>query len=781
MTALRFALVTACSAACLGVAYLTPSLIGNLYVAPIVPATPAKPPSSPQVDAASPFTRPTPERLLAVRAGKLPPDIGSFLYGEQFRERPSDQLPRGPQTAIAALAHNVHVPSADNGESAVNVVTPQVHATLAPFGLLAYADTADSLRNDGNPILAAPPAILVDDTGVREAIAAYRSGDFTAAEAAASKTTNPVARAAVDWAAVRLQPRLDRIKGFLVANPDWPAAGVLRRRAEEAVYSDRRPARQVRDFFTPRKPDTPLGKLALARALLNEGATDEANAIIRQVWRESDLNATLETSIRKEFPEALTKADHKYRSDRFAIKESTAASLRAAGYAGADILALAKARESLNEKQIAALSADLKKDQTLLFARIQKLRRDNKFAEAVTLMLSAPRDPVQVISGDEWWIERRLIARKALDLGDAKSAYRIAADHAAASREYRIEAEFHAGWIALRFLKDAVQAQQHFAACAKFAETPISIARAAYWQGRAAEALGHGEEAIVAYETASSHPTAYYGQLARARLGRNDLEIRQPARIAKADDRALAVRVVELLEALDQKDLARPLALEAARNLTDEAQIAALAEVLIKARDAGTTLSIGKIASQRGFTLDEPAFPTFGIPSFEPLARSAEKPMVYAIARQESAFAPTALSTAGAKGLMQMLTSTARTTAQRAGVPFDEARLINDPAFNAQLGAAHLADLLGEYRNSHILTFAAYNAGGKRVREWINAYGDPRNPDVDPVDWIERIPINETRNYVQRIVENLEMYRIRLGEAQHLAIDKTLRHAEARR
>ena len=206
-----------------------------------------------------------------------------------------------------------------------------------------------------------------------------------------------------------------------------------------------------------------------------------------------------------------------------------------------------------------------------------------------------------------------------------------------------------------------------------------------------------------------------------------------------------------------------------------------MAEVLTRAGNAGVTLSVGKIASQRGFALDEPAFPTFGIPNYEPLVRSVEKPLVYAIARQESAFTTQALSTAGAKGLMQMLTSTARSTAQRAGVTFDEGRLINDPAFNAQLGSAHLADLLGEYRNSHILTFAAYNAGGKRVREWINAYGDPRDPNVDPVDWIERIPISETRNYVQRIVENLQMYRVRMGERSDFAIEHTLRHATARR
>ena len=209
---------------------------------------------------------------------------------------------------------------------------------------------------------------------------------------------------------------------------------------------------------------------------------------------------------------------------------------------------------------------------------------------------------------------------------------------------------------------------------------------------------------------------------------------------------------------------------------------AALADVTRRGDDARATLIVGKLASQRGVALDDIAFPTFGVPTFTPLARSAELPIVYSIARQESAFQGNALSHAGAKGLMQMMTPTARRTAQRAGVDFDESRLLGDVAFNAQLGAAHLADLMDDYNKSLILTFAAYNAGGKRVREWIAAYGDPRKDGVDPIDWVERIPITETRNYVQRVVENLGMYRVRLNSATPMPrpVDTDLRAREAR-
>jgi soluble lytic murein transglycosylase len=192
--------------------------------------------------------------------------------------------------------------------------------------------------------------------------------------------------------------------------------------------------------------------------------------------------------------------------------------------------------------------------------------------------------------------------------------------------------------------------------------------------------------------------------------------------------------------------------------------MAALTAVAERRRDARVSLTLGKLASYRGFTIDDAAFPAFGIPAFTALPGSASRSIVYAIARQESAFDPKAVSSAGAMGLMQMIESTARQTARQTGLGFDVKRMIAEPAFNARLGAAHLGLLLGEHKGSYILTFAAYNAGGKRVKEWIDAYGDPRRKDVDPVDWVERNPITETRNYVQRVMENLVVYRAKFDD-----------------
>ncbi len=649
---------------------------------------------------------------------------------------------------------------------------------------LAYAKM-DSLKGVDSDATLPPsqPTLAIPPTGVAEAIAFYRSGDIASGDVAAQQVDDPLAQITLEWAALRLQPGatgIQRIARFLASHPDWPDAGALRQRAEELLWTTKRSPDEVAAFLNGRDPETPPGWLAQARSLMARGEVDKAAGIASRIWREADLYPAYETTVLKEFGDFLTWTDHKYRSDRFFYKDNTSASLRAASLAGPDVEALAHARENAAEKPLGALTPELKNDPTAIYAQIQKLIRDNHIPEAANLMNAAPRDATALINSDEWWSLRRQLARKLLDIGDAKTAYQISAEHSAVANDLRIEAEFHAGWIALRFLANPALAETHFAKAAPLANTPISIARIAYWRGRAAEAAGGRQAANEFYEAAGRHSTAFYGQLALSRLGRDRLPIRLPSRVATSEERDPTIRAVALLESINARDLATPLALNFIRANADEAQIAALGAVLMEARDARLALGAGKLASQRGFPLDELAYPTFGVPNFEPLTGSAPKALVYAIARQESAFDSRAISSAGARGLMQMMPATARRTASHKSLEYNEARLIDDPAFNAKLGAAHLGELATEQRGSNILMFAAYNAGGRRVKEWIAAHGDPRNPAVDPVDWIELIPIAETRNYVQRIAENLEIYRALLDGATKLAIEATLREPPAR-
>src|SRR5580704_5087539 len=614
-----------------------------------------------------------------------------------------------------------------------------------------------------------------DLTGLAEAIAFYKAGDLARGDIAAATAKDKIVKTALEWIALRSFPRetgFERLQAFMQAHPVWPALDWLKKRSEEALFGDRKSGALIKTFFSGADPETPAGKLALARVLIDDGKTSEAAALVRAVWREADLNPQLEAKVKTDFNTYLSRADHRFRADRLLYKEQIAGAFRAAALAGPDVLALAKARaavikEAPSDKLLAAVPLALRTDPGFLFAQIHKLRHADKIRAAADIMLAAPRDPSRLVDGDEWWVERRLLARKLLDQNDPTTAYKLCSEHSAVSHEMRIEAEFTAGWIALRFLHDPARAAGHFDAIAKLAETPMSRARAAYWQGRTAEATSSDDATTTArtfYEQAAVHQTTYYGQLARAKLGLITLPIRSISNEAKGENREDAIKVIELLYAAGEKDLAAPLVIEAARHLADETQVAALASLVAKQRDAHLSLNFGKIVSQRGMPIDELAFPNYGVPPFEPLQNSAASAVVYSFARQESAFEPFAVSSAGAKGLMQMILSTAKRTADHAGVAFDPKRLLNDAAFNAQLAARHLGELLAEQKGSYILTFAAYNAGGKRVKEWIDAYGDPRKPGVDPIDWVERIPFTETRNYVQRVIENLSVYRVRLGD-----------------
>ena len=615
-----------------------------------------------------------------------------------------------------------------------------------------------------------------DASLLRQAIGAYRRNDLAGGDAAARGLTNPVARLTAEWTAIRLDSHLvglARLDAFGQAHPDWPALGWVGRRAEEAVAATRDPALiEARLGAVP--PKTVAGRLALAGAERALGHADAAARLAHGLWRDDDLSPWQEGTLAHDFADVIDREDHRVRAERFLYKEKIAAGLKEAALAGPDVVALAKARaavvanSTLAEVTLAAVPKPLQSDPLTIFSRAQRLRRLGHAEEAADLILSAPRD-ARAIDGDEWWTERRIVLRKLLDLGDPKKALALCADIGEAGAASRIEAAFHAGWIALRFLQDPKAAAPQFDTIARLAETPISKSRAAYWQGRTAEALGQGDEAQRHYGDAARYSITFYGQLAAARLGQTTLELHE-APAATGDARSEAVRVADYLYALGERDIALPLALDNGKAEPSDAQVGALGDVLERNRDARATLMIGKAATQRGLAADDAAFPTFGIPNFAPLPKSADLAVVYAIARQESEFDQRSLSSAGAKGLMQMISSTARTTANRAGVAYDDGRLSSDPAFNAQLGAAHLGTLLDEQGGSFILTFAAYNAGGRAVHDWIAAYGDPRRPGIDIVDWIERIPYSETRNYVQRVMENLQVYRAKLGRPTMLLV-----------
>jgi soluble lytic murein transglycosylase len=216
-----------------------------------------------------------------------------------------------------------------------------------------------------------------------------------------------------------------------------------------------------------------------------------------------------------------------------------------------------------------------------------------------------------------------------------------------------------------------------------------------------------------------------------------------------------------MLYAVGERDVVVSLAVDLAENCRDVATLAALGELTFRRNDARAMLELGKTALGRGLAVDHYAFPTIGIPQHTPIAPDVDRTVIYSVARTESAFDQRDKSSANAVGLMQVTPEAARDTAKRFGVAYDWDRMVSDPVYNTQMGAAELSALLKEYSGSHIMTFAGYNAGRGRVRDWVKQFGDPRDPKVDAVDWVERIPFAETRNYVQRVMENLQVYRAR--------------------
>ena len=339
-----------------------------------------------------------------------------------------------------------------------------------------------------------------------------------------------------------------------------------------------------------------------------------------------------------------------------------------------------------------------------------------------------------------------------------------------------------AGWIALRFLNDPATAAAHFARIQDASSHPTSLARSHYWLGRAAEAAHRPDQARAEYQAAARSSAAYYGQLARARLGLATLALAGPP--VTPDKRASVerlelVRALEILYALNERSLVIPLMADLGNKLDDVGALSALGELSERHQDARGMLQLGKAALARGLPLDYYAFPTVGVPRYSPIGPAIDSALLFAIIRQESAFNPADLSSANAMGLMQVTPIAARDTCKRFSCTYDVKRLKNDTLYNLQVGAAEVGGALQDYRGNHILAFAAYNAGRGRVREWIERFGDPRDPKVDPVDWVERIPFMETRNYVQRVMENLQVYRKLFGGNAPLTIETDLRHSVA--
>ncbi|MBL8582973.1 MAG: lytic transglycosylase domain-containing protein [Rhizobiaceae bacterium] len=562
----------------------------------------------------------------------------------------------------------------------------------------------------------------------------------------------------------------------LAALRGWPGADALRRNQERALARESPAPSDAVAAFAERAPVTLEGVRLLARAELALGNTDGARAVVTPFWRTEKLEAADEAGFLAEFGDLIAPADHRFRMERMLYAERVRSAERVAARAGAEALAKAWAAVLRNDRNAGSLLDAVPETQRsagYFFALAKYDRLKNQLPEAAAAMLKAPSDPAALVDPDAWWIERRVLSRKLVDAGDDRTAYAVAAAHAAESPVNAADAEFHAGWYALRGLRDAKAASLHFSRIAEIAGTPISLSRAYYWLGRAADAGGSGKAADY-YEKAAAFPTTFYGQIAAQKIGRREIGLASP--VASDAEKATfnrreAVHAIRRLEMTGYERYAEALYRDLALQLTSPGEMALLVAMAEQRGNHFLALRVAKLAASRGVDVGSLAHPVGAIPPTAEISATG-RALAYAVARQESEFNVAAISRAGARGLLQLLPGTAKDVARRAGLPYSEQRLTTDAGYNATLGAAFLGEQLDRFNGSYVLTFAGYNAGPRRALEWVKRYGDPRGKDVDAVvDWIESIPFSETRSYVQRVMENYQVYKMRLAGSFDIAAD----------
>ena len=616
-----------------------------------------------------------------------------------------------------------------------------------------------------------------DKTAAGKALIASKNAKWGTFRKHQKTIRSPILKKALSWylfSAPNSGASFTEISRFLEKNGHWPQRGQLQIRAEE-VMPHSLPVSEIFMWFENRVPRTPNGTARLAAGHLKQGNTEKATKLIKEIWVHGNFGAQQERQFYRQFRRYMTRENHIERLDRLLWAGKYYPVRRMYRRIHRDYRALAEARLTLRrfrggvDRAISKVPERLKSDPGLMYERLRWRRKKGKNEFARELLAEPPQD-----LGDplRWWRERAIVARRALRAGHVSEAYTLSKNHGLGKdhRSGLISAEWLAGWIALRFLGDRDDKEAsyaHFVTAYRHATYPISRSRNAYWAGRAAEARGDMTKAHTWFRRAFFHQTTFYGQLAAARLPPGERFKLPPApdidqEKVKSFNKNELVRVVRALGKSGLQDLMQPFIHQLNRQGDEISWRAKVADLASEVGRPDLAIGAAKETLRAGFHLIEAGYPLLR----HKLRPEIEAALVHAIIRQESAFNLRAISNAGARGLMQLMPGTASRVAKKNRLPYVRKKLTEDRAYNLQIGQAYVAELLQEFDNSYILTLAAYNAGPARVRRWIKASGDPRDPKVDPIDWIELIPFNETRNYVQRVIENLHVYRHRMTETE---------------
>lgn len=599
-------------------------------------------------------------------------------------------------------------------------------------------------------------------------------GEYAQAYAMARGFSNPLERRAVQWAAIyygKGEIDAQSVQRFAQDAPDLMSSGLFRTRLEQALLDTQPSANDVISLLGGQMPNTIDAQILLGNAYIQTGQVDRGLGILRQVWVSNFLDTDQEQAISSRFGGQLGAEAHWKRAVHLMMHDRVRGAERLSGFLNSGQNALVAARAAVARKQN---NARAKLDQVpsayrthpvYHFSKGQYLRRAGQYSAAVDAFNAVGAGALP--DAAEWWYERRYLTRQLVSRKQYIDAYRLAAFYQEGPEGRVVDANLHAGWIALHFLDKPSTAVSHFEKMVSLSTLESSITKANYWLGRAHARAGDSNSAKAAFAKAAAYPTSYYGILAAYRLGKTELDLRPmpnpDGRIGHFENMQL-VRIIKLMASNGYPKMAEPLVTRLVYSVSDGGDMVLTARLAQSLDAHNLAILMADIAAKRGMPMDVFNYPRDGIASINKL--DADPAAVYAVARQESKFDFDVTSRAGAKGLMQLMPGTAKETAGRMGVAYSPARLTTDPEYNAMLGARYLKQQLARYDNSLILAAGAYNAGAGNVNKWIGRFGDPSKAGVDPVLWIELIPFAETRNYVQRVVANFMVYRARLGLPQ---------------
>ena len=566
---------------------------------------------------------------------------------------------------------------------------------------------------------------------------------------------------------------------FIEENKDYPRINRLKYLAEHKINLSSTSASTIIGWFDTETPLSGFGEIKLGEAYLLKGRIDEGSELIKKGWITASLSSKDLRYLNKKYRKILNSSDHIKRAEYLAWDYKYWDLKRILRYLPKDHRALYNARQILMsssygvDKAISDVPEKFKSDIGLRYDRLKWRRRRGRVESSLEIINNAPNDNNALVRADLWWKERQIISRSLIYKKKYQLAYDVSKNHSLNKDKENegpayAEAEWMSGWIALSFLNNPKVAIEHFNNFYKNVGYPISLARGAYWLGVAYEKIGNDNLSRKYFKEGSKYLTTFYGQLSYEKVNPfEEFQLNDDSKYSeeykKKFNKNPLVRHVLLLKELNKSSLSKDIIKHLATLDVENGSEVLAAELATKVGRYDYAIQISKKASYEKRFINKFNYPIIATPEIINGKSMPSQEIILAITRQESEFDPKANSYAGAKGMMQLMTYTAKLVSQQMKVPYSKSKLTADPEYNIRLGTYYFNSLLNEYREIYPFAIAAYNAGPKRVRYWRKINGDPSKNKIDYVNWIELIKFKETRNYVQRVLENANVYKYMLS------------------